>query len=62
MFSLIDFGIFCYSIIQLLFLIHIVLLFVLSFFSICLVIQSEAKDLGNTKYNEIEHKVYILSK
>ena len=48
MFSLIDFGIFSYSIIQLLFLIHIVLLFVLSFFSICLVIQSEAKDLGGT--------------
>jgi len=46
MFSLIDFCIFSYSIIQLLFLIHIVLLFVLSFFSICLVIQSEAKDLG----------------
>ena len=49
MFSLIDFGIFCYSIIQLLFLIHIVLLFVLSFFSICLVIQSEAKDLEGIK-------------
>ena len=27
-----------------------------------LVIQSEAKDLGNIKYNKIEHKVFLHSK